>query len=486
MKGKLPKGSKLASHIHGPEQKRTLFRRATMIACCSLAITIGSVYADNKMSDFETVYHIYIDGEMIGTVNDKDVVEEIIEQKIAEAKKTYDSYELSADDALEFIPEKVFNPQYNNNKAIEQLSSKLSVAADATAIVVDGKAVAYVKTKKDAEKAIESLKLQYVPEDLLAEVDENKEKKDDPLKNGESIILDVRLSEKVSFESKKAKPDDILSVKEAVSLLNKGTLTPKKHEIEEGDVLGSIANQYDLKLDQLLSLNNDLAEDTVLQIGDTVNVQAYEPVTDVIMEKKARKEIKVDYEIEVIETDDMYKGDTKVKQEGQKGKKSIEYLLVKENGQVIDKEILEEDVTQEPVAKVVYKGTKVIPSRGTGSFIWPTYGGSITSVMGYRWGRIHKGLDIAGVSNRGIKAADNGTVEFAAYDGTYGNKVIINHNNGTKTLYAHMSEIKVSVGQTVPKGTVIGIMGSTGNSTGVHLHFEVIKNGKNIDPQTYY
>jgi murein DD-endopeptidase MepM/ murein hydrolase activator NlpD len=99
---------------------------------------------------------------------------------------------------------------------------------------------------------------------------------------------------------------------------------------------------------------------------------------------------------------------------------------------------------------------------------------------------MHKGIDIARPSDRSILAADNGTVVFAGEDGGYGNKVVIDHNNGMRTLYAHLSSIDVSVGQTVQKGSKIGIMGSTGNSTGIHLHFEVYQNNKLQNPLNYF
>lgn len=125
-----------------------------------------------------------------------------------------------------------------------------------------------------------------------------------------------------------------------------------------------------------------------------------------------------------------------------------------------------------------------MPSRGTGTFIWPTVGGYVSSQMGTRWGRVHQGIDIARPTARTIKAADNGVVTTVGWHDTYGNRIVITHNNGYETLYAHLSSIDVSVGQTVPQGTAIGIMGSTGRSTGVHLHFEVIKNGANVDPMS--
>ena len=102
--------------------------------------------------------------------------------------------------------------------------------------------------------------------------------------------------------------------------------------------------------------------------------------------------------------------------------------------------------------------------------------------MGTRWGSMHRGIDIARPSSRSILAADNGVVVSAGWSGAYGNRIEIDHNNGYKTLYAHLSSINVSVGQTVSRGSKIGVMGSTGRSTGVHLHFEVTKNGSLVNP----
>src|SRR5690606_16201484 len=167
------------------------------------------------------------------------------------------------------------------------------------------------------------------------------------------------------------------------------------------------------------------------------------------------------------------------------GKKVVQYAIEIRNGNVVKRDVLEEEVTKEPVNKVIVKGTKVVPSRGTGNLAWPTVGGYISSNVGYRWGSYHKGIDIARPSNRSILAADNGTVVSAGYSGGFGNKIEINHNNGMKTIYAHLSSINVSVGQTVQRGQQIGIMGSTGNSTGVHLHFEVYKNGALQNPLNY-
>ena len=126
-------------------------------------------------------------------------------------------------------------------------------------------------------------------------------------------------------------------------------------------------------------------------------------------------------------------------------------------------------------------------SSGDGSsssgFIWPV-NGVVTSGFGWRWGRMHEGVDIAAPTGTSIRAAAGGTVIYAGYMGGYGNLVIVDHGNGLSTAYAHQSAIYVS-GGSVSQGTVIGAVGSTGNSTGPHLHFEVRVNGSAVDPMGY-
>ena len=139
------------------------------------------------------------------------------------------------------------------------------------------------------------------------------------------------------------------------------------------------------------------------------------------------------------------------------------------------------------------------PSKPSGSgtlTVWPSYCTYITSVQGNRVHPItgqygtHGGTDIGASYGSAIYAAGSGTVVTAynnsAYNGGYGNYAMINHGNGIQTLYAHMSVCSVTGGQTVSAGQTIGYVGSTGRSTGPHLHFEVRVNGSRVDPQSYY
>lgn len=120
-----------------------------------------------------------------------------------------------------------------------------------------------------------------------------------------------------------------------------------------------------------------------------------------------------------------------------------------------------------------------IESLGSAQFIWPAAG---QLAQYFSW--YHPGLDISNLAGGPIHASDSGTVIVAGWPDNqgYGNRVIIDHGNGFTTLYAHMSAIYVSVGQKVSKGDVLGMMGSTGRSTGVHLHIEIRKNGQALNP----
>ena len=128
-------------------------------------------------------------------------------------------------------------------------------------------------------------------------------------------------------------------------------------------------------------------------------------------------------------------------------------------------------------------------STGTGApsasgLIWPV-NGPVVSGFGMRWGRMHEGIDIAVGSGTPIHAAASGTVIHAGWLGGYGNLVVVDHGGGLSTAYAHASAILVSVGQQVSQGDTLSLVGSTGNSSGPHLHFEVRVNGSAVDPLLY-
>ncbi|WP_442597209.1 peptidoglycan DD-metalloendopeptidase family protein [Neobacillus sp. D3-1R] len=465
-----------------PSIKKVAF---TSLVASSFALCM----ANNPLASegLTTVYYVYLNNEYIGTISDKDVVKEVVEEKSEQFKEMYKEYDLSLESQLSYIPEQVFRSNADNELVKDTLQDELKPKVDSAAVTF-GDASVYLENEQMAQEVIDGLKLKYVTEEQLQELELRKKVPSTSLpalKENETRILDVYFSENVSIQKEKVSPNKIFTVAEALKYIQKGTLEEKKYIVQDGDVLGSIASDHQLKLKQLLDLNPGMTEDSMIKIGQELNVMVPEPLVRVMVDKEVFLKEEIPYPKKVEENDNMFKGDTKVKQEGQTGLRAVTYRISQQSGHTVKKQAIQEKVLSEPVAYIVMKGTKVIPSRGDGSFVWPTVGGYISSNMGYRWSKMHKGIDIARPSNRTIKAADNGVVVFAGWDGGYGNKIIVDHQNGYRTVYAHLSSIGVNVGQTVPKGSQIGVMGSTGDSTGTHLHFEVYKNGALVNPLNY-
>jgi murein DD-endopeptidase MepM/ murein hydrolase activator NlpD len=130
-------------------------------------------------------------------------------------------------------------------------------------------------------------------------------------------------------------------------------------------------------------------------------------------------------------------------------------------------------------------GASALPrASGSSGFIWPV-NGTLTSTFGWRWGRMHEGIDIGAPGGTPIAAVASGVVIVSGWMGGYGNLVVIDHGGGIATAYGHQSSIAVGNGQQVAQGQTIGYVGSTGHSTGNHLHFEVRVNGAAVDPLGY-
>ena len=182
----------------------------------------------------------------------------------------------------------------------------------------------------------------------------------------------------------------------------------------------------------------------------------------------------IPYSMTLIEDSTMYRGETRVVSAGVEGVLYYSQDVTYYNGVSMDREMNEEYIVSEPVDEVVAMGTMERPeTKSWGSMIWPAEG-ILTSGFGPRARDNHPGIDIAARQGSDIMAADGGVVYYAGskYSG-YGNLVIIEHDDGSRTYYAHCSELLVEEGDEVFRGQVIAYMGSTGLATGSHLHFEV-------------
>lgn len=200
----------------------------------------------------------------------------------------------------------------------------------------------------------------------------------------------------------------------------------------------------------------------------------------------------IPFTTKTVKTKDELIGYSSVKTAGQNGinrkTENVEAL----NGEVVSRAEIKTEVIKEPVEQVTLVGTaksiataaQRISARSKG-LICPLTGGSFVISSYYGDGRGHKGMDLAADRGTGIYAAAAGTVVSSGFDGAYGYSVVIDHGNGLRTRYAHASALKVAKGAAVEQGDLLALVGSTGNSTGNHLHFEVLVSETRVDPAPY-
>ncbi len=236
------------------------------------------------------------------------------------------------------------------------------------------------------------------------------------------------------------------------------------YTVQDGDTVSSIATKFGVSGDTI-RWQNDLSGD-VIKVGDTIGVLPVTGIAHKVQKGDTVYSIAKKYDAEAQAIAD-FPFNTFANDE------TFELAI----GQTI--------IVPDGVMPAVYsapRARQITPSAGSvvasGQFVWPTQG-VITQY--FSW--YHPGIDIANDALPLDVAADSGRVEFAGWDGSgYGNMILIDHGNGYKTRYGHLSQIMVISGQTVKRGDVIGRMGSTGHSTGPHTHFEIYQNGVRVNP----
>ncbi len=423
------------------------------------------------------VHHVYAGEEYVGVVTDPDELTAWAEKKEEELEE-----EASGDvrHNLKLIPEHVFNPQTEDQQLVDQAKDAAAFVTDAYELKLGEHTVAHVESEEAAKEAIRQLKLTAVSEEELDRFE--KEDLSKELEPGDSRVTDIQVKGIGDQEETQVSPDNLVKPEEAVKKLLAGTTVGIDHEVAEGETKEDILEQYGMDEETFEELNPDAGE---LSEGVLIRAEEKVPGAEVQVKKESRVAETIEFEQEVKEDGEMLKGETRVEQEGQKGEKVYTELITEVNGEQSAKSTEDEEVTKEAKNHIVLEGTKEIPSKGTGSLQWPADGGYISSHPGPRWGDHPKGIDIASPDSLTISNVDNGVVVSAGLEGDYGNKVVIDHNNGMRTIYAHLSEIHVQPGQTVGKGESLGLMGTTGFSTGIHLHFEVYVNGELKNPMDY-
>ena len=256
---------------------------------------------------------------------------------------------------------------------------------------------------------------------------------------------------------------------EEVRSMRGGSVT--NYTVVEGDTLESIAAQYGLKK-ETIQWENNLKDKEEPDVGDTLRILPVDGIRHRVTKGETVASIGKIYGLEdaAVQAIVDYPFNDFVNDE------TFELAV----GQYL---MIPGGVKKQPTMPQATFARVQTPDAGTvsatGSFIWPASG-----VISQGYSFYHKAIDIAGSGP--ILAADSGVVTASGWDNTgYGNRVIVDHGNGSRTLYAHMRELSVTEGQSVNRGDVLGIMGTTGRSTGVHLHFEVRQDSVLLNPMDY-
>ena len=251
-----------------------------------------------------------------------------------------------------------------------------------------------------------------------------------------------------------------------------------RDEVKKVDVSGNIKLE-----DETINISKIEPIEIVANNLYNENKKASNPLIkiDVVVKNIVKEEIPPSTKI--ISTKDLYWGESNTVQ-GKAGTKEVLRDLTYENGTVVREQRISEKVITNATDSIIYKGTKDPISSGV-AFLDPPSRGGITSSYGARWGSKHHGIDIAGNTGDPIEAAFDGTVADTGYNSIYGKMIVIDHGKGVETVYGHCSKVLVNVGDKIKKGDLIGRIGTTGRSTGPHLHFELRVNGEAINPIKY-
>jgi len=247
-------------------------------------------------------------------------------------------------------------------------------------------------------------------------------------------------------------------------------------------------------LEVLISANSFSDFVTRFEFLSRIVKQDTELVNNIQAERRDISNKKADLEIKLSEVRDLEtkKSTQQSSLESIKGDREEKLDLIKSTQEALKDALDEMEKESKALDELIRRKSANSKAKGTGQLIWPLPGYSrISSEYGWRMHpilktrRFHDGIDIPAPSGTGVKSADSGTVIYVGWQNGYGKVVIVDHGAGITTMYAHLSSQLVSDGQEITKGETIGKVGSTGWSTGPHLHFTVRKDGSPVSPHSY-
>ena len=457
----------------GASRFRHLTRRAGVYLLPLSAFAVF-VFTVQTVVHYNYILAVYVNDQIVGYVES----ENVFDQAKEDVQQRVESANIATGDAsrqLEIKPTFVLAVQGEVLDENAMADAILTAASDeiqeATALYVDGDLAAITTDGEDLREDLEAIKEPY-------------EDPNDPNQRVE-FTKDVEVVDGIYFTDSISDYDEVY---DKITGLEQAEVL---YQVQEGDTPWSIALSHDLTIDELYAMNPQMTETGYnMYVGDELVIgqeRQYLPVKVIYTETY---QVEVPYETITTESDEYDWGTTKTITQGSNGLKEVVADVTYENGVEIGREILQETMLQEVVNEEVVKGTRLkdgsVAATATGTIMWPVPNYRYVS----RWmSSSHKGADICAAYGTAILAADSGVVTASGYNAAgsgYGYSIIINHGNGMTTLYAHCAELYVSAGTYVSQGQVIGAVGSTGQSTGNHCHFEIRINGALTSARNYF
>lgn len=420
-----------------------------------------------------TVYEYAYNGRVLGYVKSQESVVGLLSvagDRLSE-NNSGAHIKFKADDNVTFRRVSSTDRDVDNpDTVINKLTYMQDVEVSAYGIYEDGKLQTVVETKRAAEDTVKAVMDKY--------------------RNTESGMK----IEKISFEKPvEVKPVEVMltSVQgkgTAKKQLTEGGTITLGHIIKADETRASVASKYNVKLEDITSIKAT-KENVKLKSGDAIQMEKTISPLKVVTVESGKMSEAIPFETQENETSDLFKGESKVDQEGEEGRQIISGKITKVNGKEVKRDIKHKEVVKEPIPRIVRIGTNDKPkTASSGKFSTPIKDSYTINALGHfgmRWGRMHSGIDFTCPTGTPIYAADGGVVTKSSTYGGYGNCIVIRHDNGNETVYGHCSTLNASVGEKVYKGQIIARVGNTGRSTGAHLHFEIRVGGKPVDPAGY-
>ncbi len=460
-----------------------------------LALLISSIilfvgYRQVKIP--KTVYKVYLDGMAIGLIDSKEELESYIDQEQNEIKDKYGVDKVYLPNNLDIEKATTYSDSVNS---VPEIYEKIK---DVAPFTISGYEIKIKGVEEVSEEGIEktkTVKLNVLNEDVLTSAIENtiyafidsdeykafKENNQPEIEDIGSKIENIYVQNDITIKKTNISVEDQIFTDPAIlsQYLLFGTLEKQKqYNVKSGETIEDIAFDNKMSVNEFLVANPTIPNaEILLQSGETVNIGIIDPAFKVIEEEYIVEYQTIDYGTTYEYDSSLPRGTERVKQNGVDGQAKVAYTVQRSNGEIISTDTQSTETIKAAVNKIIIRGTKIIPEVGvpiSSQWFWPTekpY--TINSPYGYRGGKLHTGTDIGGKRNSNIYAANNGKVVESGYTDYNGNYIIINHNNGWYTTYAHLSSRLVKKGDIVEMGQVIGKMGETGNATGVHLHFSL-------------